>query len=169
MKADDLPVFISFECHVDEAKQPELVEIMERTWGDKLLSKKIDHLEGNKVSPNDLRGRIVMMVSASPCSRISNIIICPKVEWYPSLGGEGDSAIVKPIQEDSSSSSSDSDSDSEEAKAMRNWRQAHKGNKLKINNALAQLGIYANSIKPAVGWLERGESDTLWHYNTLTS
>lgn len=62
VKPNDLPVWISLECHVDEEKQHELVQIMKLTWGDKLLDKKMEHIEGKKVSPNDLRGRIVMMV-----------------------------------------------------------------------------------------------------------
>jgi phosphatidylinositol phospholipase C, delta len=50
---DDLPVFISLECHVDVDKQPELVKIMEDVWGNKLLKKKLQHLSDRKVSPND--------------------------------------------------------------------------------------------------------------------
>jgi phosphatidylinositol phospholipase C delta len=63
VKPDDLPVFISLECHVPPEKQQEIVQIMTEVWGDKLLSKRLENIEGNKVSPNDLRGRIVMMVS----------------------------------------------------------------------------------------------------------
>lgn len=62
VKSTDLPVWVSLECHVDETKQPELVQIMKLTWGSKLLDKKIEAIEGNKVSPDDLRGRIVIMV-----------------------------------------------------------------------------------------------------------
>jgi hypothetical protein len=40
---------------------------------------------------------------------------------------------------------------------MRSWRRTHKDSKLKINAALAELGIYANSIKPTEGWVERGK------------
>lgn len=59
---NDLPVFISLECHVDADKQPELVKIMEDVWGDKLLKEKLQLSGDRKVSPDDLRGRIVMMV-----------------------------------------------------------------------------------------------------------
>jgi Phosphatidylinositol-specific phospholipase C, X domain len=64
---NDPPVFISLECHVDVDKQPELVKIMEDVWGDKLLREKLQHLGDRKVSPNDLRGRIVMMVCFFSC------------------------------------------------------------------------------------------------------
>lgn len=59
---NDLPVFVSLECHVVLEKQNELVDIMEQTWGKKLLSKPLDQIDTNKVSPNDLRGHIVLMV-----------------------------------------------------------------------------------------------------------
>lgn len=59
---NDLPVFISLECHVEADHQPELVKIMKEAWGDKLISTKLQHLEGKKVSPDDLRGKIALMV-----------------------------------------------------------------------------------------------------------
>jgi hypothetical protein len=70
----DLPVFISLECHVDVDKQPELVKIMEDVWGDKLLKEKLQHLGDRKVSPDALRGRILMMVQilCLPCLGLSD-------------------------------------------------------------------------------------------------
>ena len=62
VQPNDLPVFISLECHVDPDKQPELIKIMEDTWGSKLLKEKLQHLGDRKASPDDLRGRIAMMV-----------------------------------------------------------------------------------------------------------
>jgi phosphatidylinositol phospholipase C, delta len=64
---NDLPVFISLECHVDVDKQPEIVKIMEDVWGDKLLKEKLQHLGDRKVSADDLRGRIIMMVCFVSC------------------------------------------------------------------------------------------------------
>jgi hypothetical protein len=39
---------------------------MEVVWGDKLLKERLQHLGEKKVSPDDLRGRIVMMVCFPP-------------------------------------------------------------------------------------------------------
>ncbi|PVG02480.1 PLC-like phosphodiesterase [Serendipita vermifera] len=136
VKPDDLPVFISLECHVPPEKQQEIVQIMTDVWEDKLLSKRLDDVEGDKVSPNDLKGRIVMMV-----------------EWYPSPGDSA--AETMKLNQDDSSSSSDEDSDNSEVKEMEEYKAQHKKDKKKIIESLASLGIYANSIKPKEGWLTR--------------
>ncbi|KAG8836597.1 hypothetical protein FRB91_008566, partial [Serendipita sp. 411] len=134
---NDLPAWISLECHVDADKQPQLVKIMEEAWGDKLLSLKLEHVDGEKVSPNDLRGKIVMMV-----------------EWYPSPGNVAE-VIIKAPQDDSSSSSDSDDDDNDDVKEMQEYRKSHKGVRPKIYDGLAKLGIYANSFKPKDGWLEK--------------
>ncbi|KAG8821897.1 hypothetical protein FRC19_007034 [Serendipita sp. 401] len=134
---NDLPAWISLECHVDADKQPQLVKIMEEAWGDKLLSLKLEHVDGEKVSPNDLRGKIVMMV-----------------EWYPSPGNVAE-VIIKAPQDDSSSSSDSDDDDNDDVKEMQEYRKSHKGVQPKIYDGLAKLGIYANSFKPKDGWLEK--------------
>lgn len=139
VQPNDLPVFISLECHVDPDQQPELIKTMEDVWGDKLLKEKLQHLGEKKASPDDLRGRIVMMV-----------------EWYPTPG-QAASAAIRLDEDDSASSSSDSgdESDNSGRKEMKQFKQTHKNNKAKISDGLAKLGIYANSFKPTPGWLER--------------
>ncbi|KAI0753417.1 PLC-like phosphodiesterase [Daedaleopsis nitida] len=153
VKADDLPVTVSLECHVDYDKQPELVHIMKEVWGDKLVTERIHrnvaevisdliHHSHTPVTPDDLTGRIFLMV-----------------EWYPAKVSD----LVKQGDEGgSSSSSSDSDfSDSEESQEMKKWRAAHPKNKTKIHPDLAALGVYANSIKPKGNWLSRDIEDPL--------
>lgn len=70
----DWPVMLSLECHVPPEGQEELVKIMEGTWGEKLVTKKVK--EAGDVTPSELRGKIVAMVSAclsalSCCSAIT--------------------------------------------------------------------------------------------------
>jgi phosphatidylinositol phospholipase C delta len=91
-----------------------------------------------KASPDDLRGKIFMMI-----------------EYYPDTANP----IPKKKEEEdpdsnSSSSSSDSDfSDSEQAQNMKAFHQTHKGESAKVHPQLAALGVYAQSIKPKGNWL----------------
>lgn len=169
VKADDLPVTVSLECHVDYDKQPELVHIMKEVWGDKLVTERIHrnvvevvsdiiHHSHTEVSPDDLKGRIFLMVglrTAPPREVCADACESRQVEWYPAKVSD----VVKQGDEGSSgSSSSDSDfSDSEESQEMKKWRAAHPKNKTKIHPDLAALGVYANSIKPKGNWITRGE------------
>ena len=62
IKEDDWPLLVSLECHADSAGQDETVKIMGEIWGDRLVTKALkpgSHI----VSPGELKGKIVLMVS----------------------------------------------------------------------------------------------------------
>lgn len=61
---DNWPVFVSLECHVEVEGQKELVEIMRECWGERLLSSRVEGVQGDNVSPGELKNRIVMMVGS---------------------------------------------------------------------------------------------------------
>lgn len=58
------PVLVSLECHVPLAHQDELVQIMVECWGDMLVPGEMEFFCGETMTPRQLRGRIVLMVSA---------------------------------------------------------------------------------------------------------
>ena len=120
------PVVISLENHCDEHGQKRLAEIMREVFGDRLLSKAIrekghDEQEGGRhVSLEDLGSKIVVIVEYR----------------FP---GE---------PEDSSSSSSDSDEENKKnKKEYKDQKKAAPA--VKIIPELAELGVYAQSVKPA--------------------
>lgn len=61
---NDWPVFVSLECHVPVEKQDEIVDIMRKAWGDKLVTAAdaASLPPGHLISPRDLKGRIILMV-----------------------------------------------------------------------------------------------------------
>ncbi|GAB1517639.1 hypothetical protein RhiTH_000688 [Rhizoctonia solani] len=128
---NDLPVMVSLECHASPSTQETMVKIMLETWGDKLVQAEIEGIEG-MVSLNHVRGRILLMV-----------------EWYHP-------ASRAPPQHDSSSSSSSSSSSEDDEdggdQRQRNialaGEQAQKQLDSRISPSLAQLGVYAKSVKP---------------------
>jgi phosphatidylinositol phospholipase C delta len=133
------PILLSLENHCDAHGQLRLVEIMKEVWGDRLLSKAVrneGHREqdgqGDQVTLEELGSKIVVIVEYH----------------FPSETEHKD---------DSSSSDSDSESDEDEE------RQARKAYKAKRNAApttviipeLAELGVYAQSVKPVDNsWFE---------------
>ncbi|KAG8746496.1 hypothetical protein FRC12_014265 [Ceratobasidium sp. 428] len=129
---DDLPVMVSLECHASPSTQETMVRIMQETWGEKLISKEVEGIEG-MAKLKEVRGRILLMV-----------------EWYPPA------SRAPPKENDSSSSSSSSsssDDDSEDEDQNRRnvalaGEQAQKNLDSRIAPSLAALGIYAKSVKP---------------------
>ena len=86
-----------------------------------------------KISPDDLRGKIFLMV-----------------EYHPDKADP-----VAKNEDDSDSSSSDLELSNTEQAPMEAAQKAHKSEFAKIHPQLAALGIYAQSIKPKGNWLER--------------
>lgn len=124
------PVFLSLENHCGPDGQKRLVDIMTAVWGDRLLSKRIrdkGHQEeqgsGEHVTLEELDSKIVVIV-----------------EYH--FPGEPDSD-----REDSSSSEEDEEEEDREA------RKIYEENKKSapataILPELAELGVYAQSVKP---------------------
>lgn len=139
------PILISLENHCDANGQKRLVEIMKEVWGDRLLSKAIrekGHEEqqgGEHVTLEDLGSKIVLIV-----------------EFH--LSGEVDSP-------DTSSSSSSSE-DEEEREARRVYKEKKKGTASGvIIPELAELGVYAQSIKPVDNsWFEDAQMNEPHHH-----
>ncbi|TFK63638.1 PLC-like phosphodiesterase, partial [Pluteus cervinus] len=123
VKDDDWPLMVSLECHVEPERQEELINVMRGAWGDKLVQKPVSYIKDARVSPRDLRGKIVLMV-----------------EYYP------------PDHNGDDLSSSSSSSDDEGVLKSILSRKAEKKVKAKISEALAELGHYARSLKPKKGW-----------------
>lgn len=139
------PILISLENHCDAHGQERLVQIMKEVWGDRLLSKAIrakGHEEqqgGEHVTLEDLGSKIVLIV-----------------EFH--LKGEVDSS-------DSSPSSSSSE-DEEEKEARRVYKEKKKGTAAGvIIPELAELGVYAQSIKPIDhSWFEDAQMNEPHHH-----
>lgn len=128
------PILLSLENHCGAHGQMRMVQMMKEIWGDRLLSKDIrekGHEEQDThhehVRLDDLGSKIVLIVEY----------------YFPNADGTSDD------DSSSSSSSSSSDEDEEEKEA----RAAYKARKkaVKINGIipeLADLGVYAQSVKP---------------------
>lgn len=139
------PILISLENHCDAYGQKRLVDIMKEVWGDRLLSKEIrekGHEEqqgGEHVTLEELGSKIVVIV-----------------EFH--LKGE----IETP-----DSSADDTSSDEEEDKAARKaYKEKKKGTGATvIIPELAELGVYAQSIKPVNNsWFEDSQVNEPHHH-----
>lgn len=122
------PILLSLENHCDAHGQERLADIMKEVWGERLLSKAVrqkGHDEqrgtGEQVSLEELGSKIVLIVEYHFPSE-------PKVE-----------------EEDDTSSSSE---DEESAKARKEYNEKKKAAPTIIVPALAELGVYAQSVKP---------------------
>lgn len=142
------PILVSLENHCDAHGQQRLVDIMKEVWADRLLSKSIrekGHQEqdgGEHVTLEDLGSKIVLIV-----------------EFH--LAGEKDS--------DSSSSSDDDSSDEEHKQARRDYKEKKKavGSGVIIPE-LAELGVYAQSVKPVDNsWFEAAELTNGPHHHLI--
>ncbi|KAI1854011.1 hypothetical protein JX265_003666 [Neoarthrinium moseri] len=131
------PILLSLENHCSSHGQMRLVQIMKEVWGDRLLSKAIrekghDEQEGSgaQVSLEELGSKIVLIV-----------------EYH----------FPEEVEKSSSDSSSGSESEDDEEKQA---RQAYKAKKKAappsvIIPELAELGVYAQSVKPVDNsWFE---------------
>jgi phosphatidylinositol phospholipase C, delta len=131
------PILISLENHCDAHGQKRLAEIMREVWGDRLLSKAIrekGHDEeqgaGRHVRLDELGSKIVVIVE------------------YHFVGEK----------EDSSSSSDDEEEDGQKRKEYKDKKKDAPA--ATIIPELAELGVYAQSVKPA---------DNSWYESELKS
>ena len=76
VREHDWPVLVSLECHVPVEGQPEIVQIMEECWGERLVRGPLG-VEGTKseVTPKDLKGRIMVMVGRVYRSTHNSVLI----------------------------------------------------------------------------------------------
>ncbi|EEU40055.1 uncharacterized protein NECHADRAFT_57828 [Fusarium vanettenii 77-13-4] len=131
------PVLLSLENHCDAYGQMRLVNIMQDVWGDRLLNKAVRYLgheeqagSGDHVRLGDLGAKIAVIV-----------------EYH--FQGEPSS---------SDSSSSDSEDDEEEKAAREEYKKKKETEEPSIIiPELAELGVYAQSVKPIDNsWYETG-------------
>lgn len=142
------PILVSLENHCDAHGQQRLVDIMKEVWGDRLLSKRIrekGHQEqdgGEHVTLEELGSKIVLIV-----------------EFH--LVGEKDP--------DSSSSSDDDSSDEEHKQARKDYKEKKKAvGAGVIIPELAELGVYAQSVKPVDNtWFEEVQMKNGPHHHLI--
>lgn len=140
------PIMISLENHCDAHGQKRLVDIMKEVWGHRLLSKAIrekGHEEqqgGDHVTLEELGSKIVVIV-----------------EFH--LEGEKDS--------DSSTSDESSDDESKEARKKYKEKKKTTGAGVIIPE-LAELGVYAQSVKPVDNsWFEQPNMTNGPHHHLI--
>ncbi|KAF2459067.1 putative 1-phosphatidylinositol-4,5-bisphosphate phosphodiesterase 1 [Lineolata rhizophorae] len=142
------PVLLSLENHCSPHGQKRLVEIMKEVWGDRLLSEPVRQKgkekqpDGEHVTLGELGSKIVVVV-----------------EYH--LPNEPDDS--------SSSSSSSNSSDVEENEARLNYKEKKKSAPATvIIPELAELGVYAQSVKPADNtWFDPGELENGPHHHLI--
>lgn len=63
VQPNDWPVMVSLECHVDFHEQGRIAHTMKSVWGEKLVDKELPGLQGEALTPGQLRGKILLMAS----------------------------------------------------------------------------------------------------------
>jgi len=139
------PIFLSLENHCGPYGQKRMVDIMREVWGDRLLSQAISQEELDKHVPLAQLGSKIIVI----------------VEHH--LLNEADSS-------DSASSSSSSE-DEVEKDARHKYKQKKKQEKQVpsiIIPELAELGVYAQSVKPADNsWFDPGQLVNAPHHHLI--
>ncbi|CAJ0549644.1 Ff.00g032570.m01.CDS01 [Fusarium sp. VM40] len=142
------PVLLSLENHCDAYGQMRLVNIMQDVWGDRLLSKAVRHL-GHEEQAGSHKHVCLQDLGAK---------IAVIVEYH--------------FLDEPSSSSTDSD-DSEDEEEEKAARKEYKDKKKKeefsvIIPELAELGVYAQSVKPVDNsWFQDGELANGPHHHLI--
>lgn len=123
------PILVSLENHCDAYGQKRLVEIMKEVWGERLLSKAIrekGHGEqqetGEQVTLADLGSKLVLIV-----------------EYHFPL---------EPKSDEEEDNSADDEEDEEATQARKAYNEKKKAASTTIIPELADLGVYAQSVKP---------------------
>ncbi|TPX07698.1 uncharacterized protein E0L32_010594 [Thyridium curvatum] len=125
------PILVSLENHCKPEGQLRLVQIMRETWGDRLLSRHVrekgheeEHGTGEHVTLDELGSKIAVIVEYHIPNELR--------------------------QDDGTSSVSSSDAEDEEAEKARREYKAQKeaAESAVIIPELAELGVYAQSVKP---------------------
>lgn len=143
------PILVSLENHCDAHGQRRLVEIMKEVWGDRLLSRATrekGHNEqqgGEHVTLEELGSKIVLIV-----------------EYH--LQGEKDS-------ESSTSDDSSDDEEEEDKQARKAYREKkHATGQGAVIPELAELGVYAQSVKPVDNsWFEEIQMKNGPHHHLI--
>lgn len=131
------PIMLSLENHCGEHGQRRLVSIMKEVFGARLLDAPLAHIEDaeSHVSLADLASKVIVIV-----------------EYH--LPNEA-------VESDDSSSSSSSSEDEEEKKARQDYKAKKKiAPSTIIIPELAEVGVYAQSVKPA---------DDSWYTSVLNN
>ncbi|KAM0242037.1 hypothetical protein ACHAP5_007434 [Fusarium lateritium] len=142
------PVLLSLENHCDAYGQMRLVNIMQDVWGDRLLNKAVRHLGHEEQAGSNRHVRLQDLGAK----------IAVIVEYH--------------FIDEPSSSSTDSD-DSEDEEEEKAARKEYKDKKKKeepsvIIPELAELGVYAQSVKPVDNsWFEEGDLANGPHHHLI--
>ncbi|KIV96553.1 hypothetical protein PV10_00403 [Exophiala mesophila] len=145
------PILLSLENHCGPQGQMRLVQIMKEVWGDRLLDEAVrqkGHEEqqglGGHVRLSDLGSKIAVIV-----------------EYH-----HPDEKLDSDDTESSSSDSDDENETPEEKEARKQYKQ-NKQNEIasKIIPELADLGVYAQSVKPSDNsWYDKDELTNTPHH-----